>query len=61
MKIQQMSANDAITQAVVAKMLANSSVLPFAEFFSIVGNADYVRKAASASGGKLPTDTLTSV
>lgn len=51
MKIQQMSANDAITQAVVAKMLANSSVLPFAEFFPIVGNADYVRKAASASGG----------
>lgn len=52
MKLNQISVGDAITQMVVRKMMENSTILPFAEFFPIVGNADYVRKAASASGGE---------
>jgi hypothetical protein len=33
-------------------MIANSTVLEFAEFYSIVGNADNTRKAATATGGQ---------
>ena len=52
MLLQQLSASDPVTQAVVSAMLSRSTVLEFAEFYSIVGNADYARKAASANGGK---------
>lgn len=52
MKLQQISANDTITQQVVAQMISRATVLEFAEFYPIVGNADYARKAATASGGQ---------
>lgn len=51
MKLQQISANDTLTQQVVAQMISRATVLEFAEFYPIVGNADYARKAATASGG----------
>lgn len=51
MKINQISANDEKSGAVVQRMIENSTILHYAEFFPIVGNADYVRKAATASGG----------
>lgn len=52
MKIEQISANDTLTQQVIRAMNSRASVLEFAEFYSITGNADYSRKAASASGGQ---------
>ncbi len=52
MRLQQISANDTLTQQVVAQMISRASVLEFAEFYPIVGNADYARKAATASGGQ---------
>lgn len=52
MKLQQISANDTITQQVIAQMISRATVLEFAEFYPIVGNADYARKAATASGGQ---------
>lgn len=52
MKLQQISANDTLTQQVVAQMISRATVLEFAEFYPIVGNADYARKAAAASGGQ---------
>ncbi len=52
MRIQQISANDTLTQQVVSQMLSRATVLEFAEFYPMVGNADYARKAATASGGQ---------
>ena len=52
MKIQEISASDQVTGAVVAAMIGRSTVLEFAEFYSMIGNADYARKAASATGGR---------
>lgn len=52
MKLNQISASEQITQQVVSAMISRSTVLEFAEFYSIIGNADYTRKAASATGGK---------
>lgn len=52
MKLQQISANDMLTQQVIAQMASRSTVLEFAEFYPIVGNADYARKAATATGGQ---------
>ncbi|WP_337872895.1 major capsid protein [Ignavibacterium sp.] len=52
MRIEQISANDTLTQQVVRGMISRSTVLEFAEFYSITGNADYSRKAATASGGQ---------
>lgn len=52
MKIHQISAGDAVTRQVVTKMIQTASVLNYAEFYRMTGNADYVRKNASASGGK---------
>lgn len=52
MKLQQISANDTLTQQVVSQMISRATVLEFAEFYPMVGNADYTRKAASASGGQ---------
>jgi len=51
MKISQFP-GDAITATVRNAMLEVSNVLQIAEFYSIVGNADYTRKAASATGGQ---------
>jgi len=52
MKLQEISSKDTLTQQVVARMIQYSTVLEFAEFYSITGNADYTRKAASATGGQ---------
>lgn len=52
MKIQQISANDTLTQQVVSQMISRATVLEFAEFYPIIGNADYSRKAATATGGQ---------
>ncbi len=51
MKLNQISISDPETQSVVAKMMERSTVLQFAEFYSMSGNAEYARQAASASGG----------
>ncbi len=51
MKLNQISASDEVTQTVVDKMMERGSVLQFAEFYSMSGNAEYARQAASASGG----------
>jgi hypothetical protein len=52
MRINQFS-SDALTTTVVNAMMERSNVLAeVAEFYSIVGNADYKRKASEASGGK---------
>lgn len=52
MKIQQISANDTLTQQVVTAMLSRASALEFAEFYQMTGNAEYRKKAATASGGQ---------
>jgi len=52
MLINEISANDTLTQAVVKRMIAGSTVLEYAQFYSISGNADYARKAPTASGGQ---------
>ncbi|MEW6654446.1 MAG: major capsid protein [Bacteroidota bacterium] len=43
---------DVTTTTVVNTMVENSNILSIAEFYSMVGNADYKRKAAAANGGK---------
>lgn len=53
MRITEISANDPLTQQVLISMLGESPILrSHAEFYSMVGNADYKRKAPSASGGQ---------
>jgi hypothetical protein len=52
MKLNEISQKDVLTQTFVKNMIERSTVLEFAEFYSIVGNADYTRKASSASGGR---------
>ncbi len=52
MKLNQISAGDAVTQSVVKAILENASVLQHAQFYSIVGSASYDRKTASATGGQ---------
>jgi hypothetical protein len=52
MKLNQISANDEVTQLVVRKMMERSTVLQYAEFYSMSGNAEYARKAATATGGQ---------
>lgn len=44
-------AKDPLQQAVIAAMLEESNILQYAEFYSIIGNSAYTRKAASVSGG----------
>lgn len=51
MKIAEFG-GDVITNTVVNAMLEKSNVLGLAEFYPMVGNADYTRKASSASGGQ---------
>jgi len=52
MRIHQISPGDAVTSQVIAKMVSHASVLNFAEFYRMSGNADYLRKSSSASGGR---------
>lgn len=51
MKLNRISAQDDLTQSVVNRMMATSPVLADAEFYRIKGNAEYLRKAATATGG----------
>lgn len=51
MKLNQISASDSLTQTVVSAAMAASPVLADAEFYRMTGNAEYGRKAASATGG----------
>ncbi len=53
MRFAQISSNDALTQAFIAAMQTQSPVLTRAEFYSIVGNAEYARKAAATAGGAM--------
>ncbi len=52
MRIQEISPRDTVTQEFIRQMISRSTVLEYAEFYSIVGNADYTRKAPTASGGQ---------
>ncbi|QQS35766.1 MAG: hypothetical protein IPM56_16215 [Ignavibacteriales bacterium] len=52
MRFRDISGQDSITATVVNAMLETSNVLNNAEFYSIIGNADYTRKSASATGGR---------
>ena len=52
MRLNQISASDSVTQSVVKRMAENSTVLQFAEFYSMFGNAEYARTSATASGGQ---------
>lgn len=51
MKLNQISSNDTLTLSALAQLLKNSVLLQIAEFYSMTGNADYKRKAPTASGG----------
>jgi len=50
--INEISAQDMVTQEVVRAMVSRATVLEFAQFYAMTGNADYARKAATASGGQ---------
>ncbi len=52
MKLYEISSKDEVTQLVVSKMMERSSVLQYAQFYSMHGNAEFARKAATASGGQ---------
>jgi len=51
MRLNQISNQDALTQLVVATMMRESVILQNAEFYSMVGNADYRRTASTAAMG----------
>lgn len=52
MLLTQMSASDALTRSVLRAMMMYSSVLEFAQFYRMVGNADDLRKTSVADGGQ---------
>jgi len=52
MKLGQISSSDAVTAQVVAAAASRATVLEFAEFYKMIGNADYKKKAATATGGQ---------
>lgn len=51
MKLIEISGNDTLTASVVNAMVTANPVLQDAEFYPINGNAEYLRKVATASGG----------
>ncbi|MBI5726922.1 MAG: hypothetical protein HY965_03650, partial [Ignavibacteriales bacterium] len=51
MRLNHITQNDELSAVVTQKMMESSTALQFAEFYRMVGNAEYARKAASASGG----------
>lgn len=51
MKLSQLSPADELTSLVLRSMAERANVLQFAEFYRISGNAEFTRKAATASGG----------
>ena len=52
MLLGQISASDAVTQQVVTAMVSKASVLRKAQFYKMVGSAEYRRTKATATGGK---------
>ncbi len=52
MLLRQISVSDQLTQSVITAMLERSTVLQYAQFYSMTGNADYMRKSPTASGGQ---------
>lgn len=52
MRLQQISKKDVLTQRVVSIMTKYATLLMFAEFYAMVGNADNPRKSATATGGQ---------
>lgn len=51
MKLNQISKSDTLTSRVVSILMSRAPILQFAEFYGMTGNADYLRKAATATGG----------
>jgi len=51
MRLNQISASDQLTQTVVTAMMSSSVVLEHAEFYPMVGNAEYRKKSATGAGG----------
>lgn len=45
MRLSQISGGDALSQEVVGRMGQYASLIAYAEFYSMIGNADYVRNA----------------
>lgn len=52
MKLTQISRQDTLVQSVIRQMMVFASVLEYAEWYQVVGNADNTRKTSSASGGQ---------
>jgi len=52
MLIGQISASDAVTQQVVTAVISKASVLRKAQFYKMVGSAEYRRTKSTATGGK---------
>ncbi|CAG0980001.1 hypothetical protein ANAEL_01689 [Anaerolineales bacterium] len=51
MRLNQISASDQLTQTVVTAMMSSSVVLEHAEFYPMVGSAEYRKKSATGAGG----------
>lgn len=51
MRLNQISSSDTLTQSFISRMVQFATILTIAEFYSIIGNADYQRKSSSAKGG----------
>lgn len=52
MKLREISSHDTVTQQVIKQMTKYAGILEYAEFYRMTGNADHLRKNASASGGR---------
>jgi hypothetical protein len=51
MTLQEISASDRLVSAFLSELREEAPLLPYIEFYSMVGNADAPRKASSAEGG----------
>ena len=52
MNLQQISGGEPLTNAFITEMIGQNPMLAYLLFYRIVGNADKLRKASKASGGK---------
>lgn len=52
MKLREISSSDPLTQQVIRQMSLYGTLLGFAEFYRMSGNADYLRRTATATGGR---------
>jgi hypothetical protein len=52
MKLREISNNDTLTLSALEELMKKSALLQLAEFYSMTGNADNKRKAATATGGE---------